>query len=133
MSELGNPLREPHFDHLGIRLTEWEPDRAVFELVVEPRHLNFAGSVHGGVIATLLDVACGYSGLRSIPDETAGLATVMLTTSYHAGSGLGTLTASGWVTGGGRSIFFASAEVREADGVLVASGQGAFKRARPKA
>ncbi len=130
MSDLGNPLREPHFDHLGIRLTEWEPGRAVFELVVEPRHLNFAGSVHGGVIATLLDVACGYSGLRSLPDETAGLATVMLTTSYHAGSGPGTLTATGQVTGGGRSIFFASAEVRGADGALLASGQGAFKRAK---
>ena len=129
----GNPLLEPLFDHLGVRLTGWDPGFAEFELEIERRHLNYAGTLHGGVIATLLDVACGYSGLRSVSDSAAGLAaTLTLTVSYHAGVANGTLRALGRVTGGGRSIFFASGEVVAPDGTLVATGQGAFKLSAPR-
>ena len=129
----GNPLLEPLFDHLGVCLTGWDPGFAEFELELGRRHLNYAGSLHGGVIATLLDVACGYSGLRSVSDGAAGLAaTLTLTVSYHAGATEGVLRASGRVTGGGRSIFFASGEVVAPDGRLIATGQGAYKLAAPR-
>ena len=128
----GNPLLEPLFSHLGVRLTGWDPGFAAFELELEHRHLNYSGSLHGGVIATLLDVACGYSGLRSVSDSTAGLAaTLTLTISYHAAVAAGTLKALGRITGGGRRIFFASGEVVAADGTLIATGQGAYKRSTP--
>ncbi len=124
----GNPLREPLFDQLGLRLTAWQPGSAAFELAVETRHLNYVGSLHGGVIATLLDVACGYSGLRSVTDATSGLAaTLTLTVSYHAGFTLGRLVATGRVTGGGRSIYFAAGEVTTPEGVLIATAQGCYK------
>lgn len=130
----GNPLLEPLFDHLGIRLTGWAPGFAEFELELEQRHLNYAGSLHGGVIATLLDVACGYGGMHSVSDSSAvRVATVTLTVSYHAGVTKGTLKASGRVTGSGRSIYFASGEVVAADGTLVATAQGAYKRSAPQA
>lgn len=130
----GNPLLEPLFDHLGVRLTGWDPGFAAFELTLGRQHLNFAATLHGGVIATLLDVACGYSGLRSVSDSSAGLvATLTLAVSYHAGVAAGTLTALGRVTGGGRNIYFASAEVLGPDGRLIATGQGAFKLLAPRA
>jgi len=130
----GNPLLEPLFDHLGICLTGWDPGFAEFELELERRHLNYAGSLHGGVIATLLDVACGYSGMRSVSGGSAGLvATVMLTISYHAGVTEGTVKASGRVTGGGRSIYFASGEIVAQDGALIATAQGTFKLSAPRA
>jgi uncharacterized protein (TIGR00369 family) len=129
----GNPLLEPLFDHLGIRLTRWNPGFAEFELEIERRHLNYLGSLHGGVIATLLDVACGYSGLRSISNSSADLvATVMLTISYHAGVTKGTIKASGRVTGGGRSLYFASGEIVAQDGTLIATAQGTFKLSAPR-
>lgn len=130
----GNPLGEPVFDTLGVRLTDWRPGFAAFQLVVEPRHLNYAGRLHGGVIATLLDVACGYSGMASVSDQSAGrVATVMLAVSYHAGVAEGAVTATGRVTGGGRTIYFASAELVDAGGALIASAQGSFRRASPTA
>ena len=126
----GNPYREPLFDHLGIRLTGWQPGHAEFALDLAGHHLNYAGSLHGGVIATLLDVACGYCGLRSVSDRAAGLAaTITLTVSYHAPVATGGLVASGRVTGRGRSVFFSTGEVRTLDGALVATAQGAYKLA----
>ena len=38
----------------------------------------------------------------------------------------GTLTATGWKTGGGKRIFFAKGEVRDQKGNLLAQGEGVF-------
>ena len=47
---------------LGIRLSDWSDGRCSVELDVIGDHLNRSGVVHGGVLMTLLDVACGYAG-----------------------------------------------------------------------
>src|SRR5690606_39315610 len=43
------------FQELGGELLEFEPDRAVIGLTLEKRHLNNAGNLHGGVVASLLE------------------------------------------------------------------------------
>ncbi len=123
--KLDNPLLE----HLGIRLLEWEPGRCVFDLEIEPRHLNRQASLQGGVTATLLDAACGYAGLQSTADGPPDNAvTVMLTISYVSKVPQGRIKAIGHVTGAGRRMYFAVAELYAADGRLVATAQGTFKR-----
>jgi len=123
--KLDNPLLE----YLGIRLLEWEPGRCVFDLEIEPRHLNRQASLQGGVTATLLDAACGYAGLQSTaqapPDNAV---TVMLTISYVSKVQQGRIKAIGHVTGSGRRMYFAAAELHAEDGRLVATAQGTFKR-----
>src|SRR5260370_31814157 len=47
---------------LGYRLAEWREDFARLELVLEPKHLNRSGVVHGGVLATMLDVTLRHAG-----------------------------------------------------------------------
>ena len=77
--KLGNPL----LDHLGLKLVLWDIGRCEFELAISARHLNRQSSLHGGVVATLLDAACGYAGLIATPNAKPGNAwTVMLTISY---------------------------------------------------
>lgn len=91
----GNPL----LDYLGIRLTSWEQGRAQFELELEPKHLNRRSSLQGGVIATLLDAACGYSGRRADEgQQPRNAVTVMLTVSYLEKVHAGRLTATGRVS-----------------------------------
>jgi uncharacterized protein (TIGR00369 family) len=129
MPKMENPL----LDHLGIRLTAWEPGHATFSLEIEPRHLNLQRSLQGGVIATMLDVACGYAGLRMRPGQPpVNAATVMLNIGYSAGVKEGTVVAQGRVTGGGRRIYLASAELLAKDGTLIATAQGAFRRSTPQ-
>src|SRR5207302_7524014 len=48
---------------IGYRLAEWRDDFARLELALEAKHLNRSGVVHGGVLATMLDVALGYTGI----------------------------------------------------------------------
>lgn len=121
----------PLLDHLGIRLVRIGDGRCVFALDVEPRHLNRQGTVQGGVIATMLDAACGYAGLTVGPDgELGNAATAMLSISYLARASAGTLRASASVTRAGNSLYFASAELTTEAGELLATAQGTFKRAR---
>lgn len=121
----------PLLDHLGIRLVQIGNGRCIFTLDVEPRHLNRQGTVQGGVIATMLDAACGYAGLPVGRDgELGNAATAMLSISYLARASTGTLRASATVTRAGNSLYFASAELTTEAGELLATAQGTFKRAR---
>ena len=123
--QLDNPLLE----HLGIRLVEWRPGRCALALALEARHLNRQASLQGGVTATLLDAACGYAGLMT-HGETAPVnaLTLTLSISYLARANRGEVQARGRVTGGGRRVYFASAELVADDGTVIAMAQGAFKR-----
>ena len=123
--ELDNPLLQ----HLGVRLVDAAPGYCEFRLDIAPQHLNRSGGLHGGVIATLLDAACGYAGLHNEGGAPAGnSSTVMLAISYLAGARAGGLRAIGRLTGGGRGIYFSAGEVVADDGRLLATAQGSFKR-----
>ncbi|GLR77755.1 PaaI family thioesterase (plasmid) [Azospirillum oryzae] len=114
---------------IGLSLVRWQPGEAEFMLEVEPRHMNRQGSLQGGVVATLLDAACGYSGLYTEVHggERHGV-TLSLTINYVARVCQGRIHAVGRTTGGGRSIYFASGEIRDGQGAIVATAQGSFKR-----
>lgn len=122
----GNPLLQD----LGIAVAEWRPGFCAMQLDIAQRHLNRRGRLQGGVAATLLDAVCGYAGLlqpdRQEPDDAA---TITLTVNYIGKLTHGRLRAVGRVTGGGRSIYFASGELYAEDGSLAATAQGSFKRA----
>ncbi|MGV3494312.1 MAG: PaaI family thioesterase [Ramlibacter sp.] len=122
---LDNPLLE----HLGVRLLAWEPGACRLALPLEPRHLNRQASLQGGMTATLLDAACGYAGLQQQEDGPAAHAvTLSLSINYLARAAEGEVRATGRVTGGGRRVYFASAELHDGQGRLLATAQGAFKR-----
>src|SRR5260221_4624257 len=68
---------------LGYRLAEWRDDFARLELVLEPKHLNRSGVVHGGVLATMLDVTLGYAGVFTAePGRVRRAVTLSMTTSF---------------------------------------------------
>lgn len=125
-------LNNPFLERLGVRLNAWREGYVELCLLPTEAHSNRIGIVQGGVIASLLDTACGYAGLFSEPGaEPQHAITITLTISYVAPAGLcEPLTVAGQVTGQGRSIYFSSAEARTVSGTLVASAQGAFKRTR---
>ena len=128
-------MTTPLYEHgnfaelIGYRLTDWREDGAEISFTAEVQHMNRAGLLHGGVLATAIDAACGFAGCYEPPPGQGRRAlTLSLTTQYISPVPIGTrLTASATRSGGGRTIFFSSCEVRDSKGRLVATGSGTFK------
>ena len=107
---------------VGYEIVEWRAGHAVLTLAMDENHANRHGDAHGGILMTLLDAACTRAGAVD-PDtgEIRRAATVSMTTNFIKPGKMGMLRAVGRKTGGGRRIFFATAEVFDADGEVVAS------------
>lgn len=78
---------------------------------------------HGGVLATLVDVAADYAIASKIG---RGVPTVDLRVDYHKAAAPGDLTAVGRVIKLGRSLSVAEATVTNVAGALIASGRGVY-------
>ena len=114
---------------LGMELVEWRDGYARTEIEVGAKHLNHGGLVHGGLSLALLDVTSVYTGYWAPRDqERARCVTLSLTTNFigKAPTG-GRLVCEAWRDGGGRSIFFARGEVRDAAGELVATSKSTHR------
>ena len=112
---------------LGYRTKVWREGYGEIELEIGPQHMNSIGIVHGGVYASLLDVALGHAvSFCPVPGRTRYSTTVSLTTSFLAAATSGTLTAIGRTEGLFQRLVTASGEVRAADGKLLATAQGSF-------
>jgi uncharacterized protein (TIGR00369 family) len=123
----------PFLESLGARLTVWRAGYAEFSMPIHAGNLNRQGVLQGGAIATLLDAACGYSGVfvDEGKDTQHGF-TLSLTVNY-LDTGLGeTVTAKGFLERRGRTIYFARGEAWVDDAILIASAQGTFKYSSPR-
>lgn len=120
-------MRNPFIELVGAELVEQSPGHCVWKLEMRDCHGNPQGGLHGGVISTLLDVACAYSG--AFPEEgepEQRPATLSLTLQFLAKASGRIFLAKGRRTGGGRRIFFADAQLFSDDGTLVATASGSF-------
>ncbi|MBK0024481.1 PaaI family thioesterase [Ochrobactrum sp. S46] len=123
-------LRENGLLHaFGVCFDSLDEGGAAISLRVTEQHRNTEGRIHGGTIATLLDAVCGFAIRFDGTDRSLIPAvTVSLSVNFQAAAGDDNLFARGWVTSCGRQIFFAQGEIRDGNGLLVASAIGAFKR-----
>jgi uncharacterized protein (TIGR00369 family) len=120
----------------GLKIVEWKDGNASLRVDLVPDHLNPLGMVHGGLHATMLDVALAMSGsFRAAPDDLLPGLTLSLTLQYLKPLELkdGFAMAKAWRTGGGKSIFFAGGEVLAPDGRIIATASGVFKPGRKPA
>jgi uncharacterized protein (TIGR00369 family) len=113
---------------LGFRIVDWREGYAELELTVDDKHRNRHGLVHGGVLSTLIDTACGFSATWCpIAGRVRHAVTLSLTTMFTGQARQGTIRAVGRKRGGGRRVVFCSAEVLDSEGQLLAMGEGTFR------
>ena len=108
---------------LGIRLVALEPERVVMALPYDAANITVGTTVHGGVIATLIDVV-GAAGSASGADSSKikGGATSSLVINYlNAANGVD-LEAEGKVIKRGRDTTVTEIAVRDPNGTLIATG-----------
>jgi uncharacterized protein (TIGR00369 family) len=109
----------PFVSHLKILTEALGHGEARLSLPIESHLTNSLGTVHGGVILSLLDVAL-CTAARTLHPESAGVITIDLSTSFiGAGSGE-KLLADARVMKDTRSVSFVEAEAKNQDGSLVA-------------
>jgi uncharacterized protein (TIGR00369 family) len=104
---------------LGIRLLSVAEGEAVFEMEVRPEHANPMGTLQGGIICALADAAMGMAYASRL-EEGESFTTLELKTNYLRQVVEGTLTATGRVVHGGRTIGLTTCDVVDALGKLVA-------------
>jgi acyl-CoA thioesterase len=114
---------DPMMEALGIRVVEAEPGHVVLEAVPAGQHLNLGGQVHGGFLSTMMDCATGFALQTTVP---AGSAPPHVAASYaflRAGRPGGALRCIGEVLRAGGRLGHVRAEVLDAEGNLLATGQ----------
>ena len=114
----------------GLQIVDWSDGNASLRVDLAPDHLNPLGLVHGGLYATMLDVALAMSGsFRPAPENLLPGLTLSLTLQYITPLRLedGFAMAEARRTGGGKSIFFAEGRVLAPDGRAIATATGVFK------
>ena len=122
-------LRNNPFQHfVGIEVLKLGGGKSVLQLELKEHHFNLYGIPHGGVHATLLDIAMGTAA--SFPDSSGkevDSVTLNLSVDYIAPPSSGILTAKGKITKKGKSIAYCTAEILDQDKTLIASGRSIFK------
>jgi len=107
---------------LGMDLVDVEHGRAVFTLTPDESMFNPIGTVHGGIVCTLLDSALGCALHTTLP-AGKGYTSVEIKVSYlkavRPDSGL--LTATGRVVRAGGRVGFTEGEVADGSGAIVAT------------
>ena len=111
----------PVMQTLAITPVEAEPGRVVFALEPGEWHLNPLGTVHGGVLAALLDT-CAACALHSTLPAGTGYTTVDLSVKYlrPVTVATGTVRGEGTVVSAGRRTALAEARAYDGQGRLLA-------------
>ena len=66
--------------HLGLKLTRVHRDGVTVECPIKHEFLNIHGTLHGGVTATLVDVAAGFAAMAH--NDGGPVATVEMKVNY---------------------------------------------------
>jgi acyl-CoA thioesterase len=113
---------------VGIELVEVSPGRAVARLEIEPRHLNGMGSVQGGAIFTLADLAFAAAG------NSHGQAAVGINCSinYIKAVSQGTLTAEATEDSLNPKLGSYTVRITDEQGEIIAVFQGLAYRKKDK-
>lgn len=117
----------PIASHFGMDLIEVGPGTVTFRCLPDESHYNPIGTVHGGLVCTLLDSALGCATHTTLP-AGIGYTSIEIKVNYlrPVSAGSGALTCRGRVAKPGRRVAFAEGEVLDNQGMVVATASGSL-------
>jgi uncharacterized protein (TIGR00369 family) len=118
-----------HFmNHLGFIASKIEPGYVEGSLKIEEHHKQQIGFLHGGVIATLADLAAGFASFTLVKKGQAVVTAEMKISYLNPGIG-SEVFCKGYVIKAGQKLHFAEAELfMENNGkqILIAKGSATY-------
>ncbi len=128
-----HPLDNPtyyagtYLEFLGFKLVTWKAGYAKIEMPVRSQHRNTVGYLHGGVIASLLDIAGAVAGSYGVSNELVSV-TINLNCNYMAPHTTDIAIAEGELIRTTSSLFFAQAKLLDPENNrLCATATGTYK------
>lgn len=113
-------------DFIGVETREGDDGAVSLGITADERHLNPSGTVHGGVIATLIDIAMARA-VESQLEDGEKPATIEMKTNYLEAGEPGRIIATAQVRKRGRNVIVAEAEVHQDDsGEVIALAIGTY-------
>lgn len=115
----------PFMQLLGMQRVFSKGGRAQLQLAPRAELGNVIGAVHGGAIATLLDVAMASAAVSALDFQQTAV-TLNMNTAF-VGPGRGLLTADAQLLHSSGGVAWCQAQVADEDGRAVAQAQGSFR------
>ena len=122
-------IHVPFLALLNVRGLAMSAGQILLEFQLLPQFTNSLGATHGGVIATLLDVA--MAGAARSEDESYRVITIDMSIQYLRPA-IGTLRAQGELLHTTKSLAFCEATLTDVENKMCARASGTFKRLRPE-
>ena len=129
-SILDNPTlyKGTYLEFLGFKLITWKEGYTKLEMPVRGEHRNTVGYLHGGVIASLLDIAGAVAGSFGVSEEFVSV-TINLNCNYMSPHIAKTVIAEGELVRRTTSLFFAQAKIWDPENKrLCATATGTYKK-----
>jgi len=95
---------------IGFEITKIEAGYVEGELIIEEKHMQQHGFLHGGLMATCLDIVMGFSAFTLLPKGKGVVTADMNVFFYNPGIG-SKLIAKGWVDKPGSRLHFCEGEI----------------------
>jgi uncharacterized protein (TIGR00369 family) len=110
---------------IGLEIGQIADGACTSEMQLKPCHLSIAARVHGGVLASMLDTTLGGAVFGAIPTGK-GCATLSFNINFHRPVIEGRLMCRARLCNLTRQTAFASGEIHDDKGRLIASATGTF-------
>jgi len=128
LQQIREKFETNHFPRsLGIELDLIEHGRARLSLDVQKRHLQLAGIMHGGAIATLIDTAVAFA-IVGASEPDARFTTIEMKVNYLSPVREGRVVADARLIRDGRRIVVAECDLLDSEGQLAAKGLLTYMR-----
>jgi uncharacterized protein (TIGR00369 family) len=111
----------PYFTLLSMEMKDLDWGESRMEILVQDKHLQPFGMVHGGVFSSLVDAAAFWAVYTQVPQDV-GMTTVELKLNYLAPLETGRMIALGKSIRVGKTLCLGEASIRNETGVLLAHG-----------
>ncbi len=117
--------------HLPMQVMERQPGRMVLAAAFDDIHLNAAGIVHGGLLASLLDCCLAGGAASTVGDELGECGgygiTLSMTVNFVRPTGAGEVRSEAEVLGGGATTKFVEARITDGGEGPVATASGTVR------
>ena len=115
--------------HLGLDTQIAEPGRSSITVTIEPRMLNRAGVLHGGMMMTIMDTLMGHAAYSLLRDEET-VVTSSMTTHFLEPASAGEIRGEGVVIADNGGYLLAEARLKNSRDQTIAFARGQFSRLR---